>query len=165
MSNGQGCDHETARFCLPPGVHDWASFFARHCSVPFPGLWVDWLTNAPQQAQATQIVAVSPGLPKTHQAADRSWSSIKNCDAIVFNHAPPAIGIRMGGRSFIHETGRTVQKWAIDDIAMPGNPAWIGGAPPAAFLFFVVGQFKYGVDEDHVTAVGVQNAFGATGGA
>jgi len=110
-------------------------------------------------------VAVGPGVAKTHQPADGGGGGVQDADAIVLDHAPPAVGVRVVGRALIHKAGGAVEQRAVHDIAVPGDPAGVGGAPVAVFISDVEDIFQRGVGMHHITAVGMQNALGAPGGA
>ena len=158
-------DHEAAGLGLPPGVHDRAALFADDVVIPPPGLRVDRLAHRAQQAQAAQVVAVGPGLAEAHQAADGGGRGVEDGDAVLLDHLPPAVGVGVVRRAFVHEAGRAVQQRRIDDVAVPGDPARVGGAPPAVFVLDVEDILQGGVGVDHVAAVGVHDALGPAGGA
>ena len=68
--------------------------------------------------------------------------------------------VRIVRHAFVHQGCRTVGQWAVDRIAMTGNPADVGGAPVdfagAVVEDPLVGQ--RGVQQ--VAAAGVQHALG-----
>ncbi len=61
--------------------------------------------------------------------------------------------------------GRAVEQRAVDDVGVAGDPARVGGAPPAVFVLDVEDVLERGVGADHVAAVGVQDGLGLAGGA
>ena len=153
-------DHEAAGLGLPPGIHDRAALLADHGVVPAPGFRVDRLADGAQQAQAAQVVAVGPGVAEAHQAADGGRRGVEDGDAVLLDHAPPAVGVGVGGRAFVHEAGRAEEQRGVDDVAVAGDPAGVGGAPPAIFVLDVEDVLERGGGVDHVAAVGVQDALG-----
>ena len=64
-----------------------------------------------------------------HEGADRGWCAVEDRDLQLFNNGPPAIPCGRIGRPLIHHLRCAVTQRAVDDVAVPGHPANIGGAP------------------------------------
>ena len=69
------------------------------------------------------------------------------------------------GAAFIHHHAGAVLQRAVNDVAVAGHPADIGGAPEGVFIAQIENPFRGDVGADRVSAGGVQNAFGFAGGA
>ena len=67
-------------------------------------------------------------------------------------------------RALVHHRGSAVGQGAIDDIAMAGDPANVGGTPVDVLLLKVKDPLGGGVDAHHVSPRSVDNAFGLAGG-
>jgi len=157
VRHGQRRNHEHARFSLPPGIHDGTAFLADDPVIPAPGLRIDGLAYAAQQAQGGEIVAVGPRVPKPHQPADGRRRHIEHVDPVLLDHAPPAVRIGEGRRALVHEARRAEQQRPIDDVRMPRHPARIRRAPVAVVLFEVEHPLECRADADHVAAMRVDD--------
>jgi hypothetical protein len=60
---------------------------------------------------------------------------VKDRDVVLLDQLPPAVGEAMAGL-FVHEAGHA-QDQRVNNIAVAGDPARVGGAP-VAILFFDV---------------------------
>src|SRR5580704_18226125 len=65
---------------------------------------------------------------------------------------------------FVHQGGGAVGEGAVDDVAVSGDPANVGGAPVDVFIVNVEDVFAGDVGADHVAAGGVNDALGLAGG-
>ena len=133
--------------------------------IPAPGLGVDRFPNATQQAQTTQIVALGPGVAKTHEPADGRGRCVENADAVPFDHPPPAIGVGKVGRAFVDEAGGSQDERSIDDVTVPCDPARSSCAPPTIFFFEIKDPFQRRAGVHLIAAVGVDQALGRARGA
>ena len=135
--------------------------------VPVPGLWVDRLTDGAEQLSALE----SRTFQRTHclcphQRADRRWRGVELRSPLCFSHtSQKRPGVRVCWHAFEHDGGRAVRKRAIDDIAVAGDPAHIGGAPEDVTLFVVEHGFHGQRGVDQIAAGAVHDAFGLAGGA
>ena len=50
-------------------------------------------------------------------------------DLVTLDDLPEAIFARMIGRALVHHDARAVRERAVDDVAVAGDPADVGGAP------------------------------------
>ncbi len=73
--------------------------------------------------------------------------------------------VRIVRHAFVHQGRRTVGQWAVDQIAMTGNPADVGGAPVDIARAVVEDPFVGQRGVQQVAAAGVQHALGFPGGA
>ena len=121
--------------------------------------------TVPEQAQGREVVLGGPGLAEAHQPADGGRGGVQDGDPVALDALPPAVGVRVGGPALEHERGGPVEQRPIDDVRVAGDPARVGGAPPAVLVLDVEDVLERGVDADHVAAVGVQDGLGLAGGA
>ena len=64
-----------------------------------------------------------------HEGADRRWRAVQDCDLQLFDDGPPAIPRRGVGGSLVHHLCRAVAERTINNVAVSGHPANVGGAP------------------------------------
>ena len=129
MGVGQGGYHHAAGFCLPPCIYDGHIFFANNTVIPTPCLWINRLTHRAQQADGGQVMLFNRCVTLPHQGADCGWRGVKDIDLMPFAHIPKTTEIRIVGNTLKHKLSRAVEQRAINDIAMPCDPANIGRAP------------------------------------
>ena len=114
---------------LPPGVHNRAAFLADDFVIPHPGFGVDRLADGAEQAQGTEIVFGGPLRAPFHEGADGGRGGVEDGDAVFGDDAPEAVRLGEIGGALVHEAGGAVGQRAIDDVAVAGDPADVGGAP------------------------------------
>ena len=164
---GQRADQDAAGLGLPPGVDDRAAVIADHAVVPQPGLGVDRLADAAEQAQAGPRRLLHRPLALAHQAADGGRRGVEDVDLVLVHHLPEPAGVGVGRHALEHQRGGAVRQRAIDDVGVAGDPADIGGAPVDLAGLVVEHQLMREAGPDHVAAGGVQHALrlaGAAGG-
>ena len=88
-----------------------------------------------------------------HERADRGRRAVQDRDLVVLDDLPPAVPGGRVGRALVQHAGRRVGERPVDDVAVAGDPADVGGAP-----VHVVGLEV----EDHL--VGVRRAEEVAGG-
>jgi hypothetical protein len=76
----------------------------------------------------------------------------------MVNHAPQAVGLWKIRSAFVHEGRGAVLQGSINDIAMTGDPADVGGAPVHVLFLEVKDQFRRDVSTHGIPAGGVQDA-------
>ena len=162
MRAGQGGDHAAAGFGLPPGVDHRAAALADDVEIPAPGLGIDRLADRAEQAQRCTHGS-SPVIALAHQRADRGGGGVEDVDLVLVHHVPEAAVIGVVGHAFEHHGGRAVEQRAVDHIAVPGDPADIGGAPEH-LARLVIEDVVEGRRRPHaIAAGGVEHALGLAG--
>ena len=154
-----------AGFGLPPGVDDGAAVAADDFAIPHPGFGVDGLADGAEQAQAGQVVLFGPLVAPLDEGADGGGRGVEDGDFVAVDDVPEAVGLGKVGRAFVHQAGGAVLQRAVDDVAVAGDPADVGGAPVDVFFFEVEDPFGGEVGADGVAAGGVDDALGLSGGA
>ena len=129
VAPGSGRNQDRAGFRLPPGVHDGAAIFADCFEIPFPCGGIDGFAYCAEQAQACEFVRSDPIHAPGHEGADGGGGAVKNCDFVAVNNFPEAIFLGEVGRAFVHHDARAIRERAVDDVAVAGDPADVGGAP------------------------------------
>ncbi|MNM95739.1 hypothetical protein D3C81_1081960 [compost metagenome] len=161
----QWADHDAAGFGLPPGVDDGAALLAHCIEIPLPGFRVDRFADAAEQAQALARSVLQRPITIAHQGAQGGGGGIENVYLVFVDHLPEARGVGVVGHAFEHQGDRAIGQRPVNDIAVPGHPADIGGAPEH-FAFTVI---EYGLESQgglqQVAGGGVQHAFGFAGAA
>ena len=97
-----------------------------------------------------------------HQGADRGGRGVEDIHLVLRHHLPEAPGIRPARHAFKHQRGRAIRERPIDDIAMPGHPTDIGGAPINLAIAVIEHLFMRVRCPNHIAAGGVQHALGLT---
>ena len=126
---GQRRDHDHARLGLPPRVDDRAAAAADVLVVPDPRLRVDRLADRAEQSQRREVVLLRVLRPPLHVRADRRRRRVEDVDLVALDDVPPAVLVGEVGRPLVHDAGRPVAERAVHDVAVPGDPADVGGAP------------------------------------
>ena len=142
---GHGRDHDGAGLGLPPGIDDGAAALADDAVVPFPGRGIDRFADRAEQPEARKIVRIRPLIALANQGADRGGRGVDDIDAVLFDHAPPAAEIGIVRRALVHHGGRAGRKRPVDDVAVAGDPADVGGTPVGIFLVEVEDPFHRGM--------------------
>src|SRR5437588_12158958 len=104
-----------------------------------------------------------PLLAQPNESADGSGSRIKDADLIFLDDFPEAIRLGPGGRSLVHQDGRSVLQRTVDHVAVPGDPANVGRAPESVFVAKIENPLAGDVGTHRVAAGGVQDAFRLAG--
>src|SRR5271170_7162375 len=106
-----------------------------------------------------------PLLSPFDESANGGGSGVENVDLVTVDDAPEAVGFGVVGRAFIHQAGGAVLEDAVDDVAVPSDPADVGGTPVGVFFFEIKNPFGGGIGSDGVPAGGVDETLGFAGGA
>ncbi len=160
---GQRRDHDRAGLRLPPGVDDRAALAADELVVPDPRFGVDRLADRSEQAQRRQIVLLRKLGAPAHEGADRGRRGVEHGDAVLLDQRPEAILLRPVRRALVHQHGRAVGQRAVDDVAVAGDPADVGGAPVDVVLAQVEDHLGRRVGADQIAAGGVDDALRLSG--
>ncbi len=126
---GQRRDQDAAGLGLPPGVDDRAALLADHVVVPEPGLGIDRLADRAEQLQALARGLLDRLVAVPHQGADRGRRGVEDADLVLVDHLPEARDGRVVRHALEHQRDRAVGERAVDDVAVAGDPADVGGAP------------------------------------
>src|SRR5690606_8992477 len=81
----------------------------------------------------------------------------------VLDQTPVDARVRIVGRSFGDDDGRTNRKRAVDDVTVAGDPAGIGGAPEDVGFLDVKVVAGGVVGPDRIATAGVDDAFRRAG--
>ena len=60
--------------------------------------------------------------------ADGGGCGVEDVDAEIVNDLPVPAGVGVGGQRLEHHGGGAVGQWTVDDVAVAGDPADVGGA-------------------------------------
>ena len=133
-------------------------------AVPDPRLGVDRLAHRPEQAQARQVEALRDLPAELHEGADGGGRRVEDRDPYfsMISHQRPGCGVV--GRALVEHLGGAVGERAVDDVAVAGDPADVGGAPVDVGLGVQVEDVLVGErDLREVAAGGVQDALRLAG--
>ncbi len=133
-------------------------------AVPHVRLGVDRLTDRPEQPQRGHVELVGDVAAPLHEGPDRGRGGVEDRHAVLLDDLPPAALVRAVRGAFVHHLRRTVGERAVDDVAVPGDPADVGRAPVDVGLRLEVEDRPVRVRRaDEVAAGGVQDALGLAG--
>ena len=104
-------------------------------------------------------------IARPHQRADRGGRGVEDVDLVLVAYLPEAAGVRIGRHAFEHQRGRAIGQRSVDDIAVSGDPAHIGGAPVHIALVIIEHVLMRHRGPDEIAAGCVQHALGLAGGA
>ena len=106
----------------------------------------------PSSAQAREIARLRILGAPAHERADRGRRGVEDRHAVALDDLPEASLVRPVGRALVHHDGRAVGERTVDDVAVPGHPADVGGAPVDVFVLHVEDPLGGGVAADQVAA-------------
>src|SRR5262249_37171627 len=98
-----------------------------------------------------------------NERADRGRGRVEDVDAVFLDHAPEAILAWMVRGAFVHERGRAVTEWAVDDVAVARDPADVGRAPVGVVLLEIEHPLVRERDAEQVAGRCMQNTLGLSG--
>src|SRR5262245_24307650 len=104
-----------------------------------------------------------PVVAPLDESANGSGGRVEDVDAILLDDLPEAILTRMVGRALVHQRGGAVAERAVDDVAVPRDPANVGGAPVGVLLLDVEDPFVRQRHAEEVAGGRVQNSLGFAG--
>ena len=131
--------------------------------IPQPSLGVDRLADRTENAQRTASGAVDIVLALAHQGADRGRCGIKDRDLMLVDHLPKARRVGIVGNALEHQGCGAVRQRTIKNVAVPGHPADVCGAPENLALAVVENIFVRHRRIDEITAGRMQDPFRLTG--
>ena len=127
--SGHGRYHHAAGFCLPPGVYHRASTIACNTVVPVPGFGVDGFSHGSEYPETGAGSLMNRLIAPGHQGTDSCGSGIEDTDLVAVNDLPDPRSVGPVWQTFIHECCGAVGKRPINNVGMPGDPAYISATP------------------------------------
>ena len=152
-------DQNPAGLGLPPGVDDRATAFADHAVVPLPRLRIDRLADGAEQPQRLARGLLHRLVAGLHQRPDRGRRGVDDVDLVLVANLPEAGHARIVRHALENHRGGAVRERSIDDVAVPGDPADVGGAPVDVAVVVVEDVLVRHRHVDVVAAGRVQHAF------
>ena len=107
---------------------------------------------------------LGPLVSPFYECANRSGSCVEDAYLMAVDDVPETIGFGKVWRALIHQAGSAVLQRAVDDVAVPGDPADVGGTPVSVFFLEIEDPFRGDVGSDGVSASGVNYALGFSRG-
>ena len=158
-------DHDVPRLRLPPGVDDRATVAADDFAVPHPGFGIDRFAHGAEQAQAAHVVLFRPLVAPLDEGANRGGRGVENVHFVARDDRPETVGLGEIRRAFVHHAGGAVLQRTVDDVAVPGDPSNISGAPVRVLVFEIEDPFGGEIGADGISSGGVNDALRFAGGA
>ena len=127
---GQRRDQDVAGLGLPPRVDDRTARRGR-CARWYH-IHASGLIGSPTDPSSRRLPRSQPRGPvgaPLHERADRRRRRVEDRHAVALDEAPEAILLRPVRRAFVHQHRRAVGERAVDDVAVPGDPADVRRAP------------------------------------
>ena len=134
-------------------------------AIPDPGFGVDRLADAAEHAQRAEVVLLRVLRSPLHVRADRGRRRVEDVGLVALDDLPPAVLVGKVRGALVNDPRRRVGERSEDDVAVPGDPPDIGGAPVNRFRFDVEDVVVGGRDADQVAGGRVDDAFRLSGGA
>ena len=106
-----------------------------------------------------------PVIPLPHQRADRGRGGVKSIHPVLLDDLPKPVRVGMGRNPLEQNRRRPVNQRPVDDVAVTGHPADIGGAPEEIARVVVEHILEGGRRKDHIAGGGVQDPLRLSGGA
>src|SRR5512140_3746791 len=106
---------------------------------------------------------VWPGLPETHQSADRGGCGVEDGNVIFFNHLPPSVWIWECGSPFIKERSSAIKQRTVHQVGMTCNPTRICCTPPPVFILNIKYISERSIDANHIAAMCMKDRLGFSG--
>ena len=131
--------------------------------IPQPRLGVDRLADRAEQAQRLAAGLADIVLALAHQRPDRGRRGVEDRDIVLVDDLPEARRVRVVRHALEHQGRRAVGERAVDDVAVPGDPADIGGAPVNLAVAVVEDVFVRHRRVDQIAAGRVQHALRLAG--
>ena len=156
-------DQNAAGLGLPPGVDDRAAAVADHPVIPLPGFGIDRLADRAEQAQTRPRGLLHRRVARLHQRADRGRRGVDDVDLVLVDHLPEARHGRVIRHAFEHHRDRAVGERPVDDVAVAGHPADVGGTPVDVAVVIVEHVLMRQRNVDQKAAGGVQHALRLAG--
>jgi len=119
--------------------------------------------TVPSRRRLERIVPVDMLVAPLDESANCGGSGVENRDFVLFDDLPKSAFVGMVGRTFVHHTRGTGREGAVDDIAVPGNPAAIGGTPKNIVVAMIKDPLEGFLGVEVVASGGVFYAFGFSG--
>ena len=126
--------------------------------IPLPRFRVDRLADAAEQAQRRAARALHEGVARAHERADRRWRGVEDVHLPLVDDLPEARHRRVVRHSLEHQRRRAVGERPVEDIAVPGDPADVGGAPVDVAVVIVEHVLVRDGGEHEIAAGGVHDA-------
>ena len=150
---------------LPPGIHDGAALAADVFVIPQPRFGIDRFADGAEHAERGQIIFRRPFIAEPDERADGRGRGVKGIHLELLDNFPEASGIGKRRHAFKHQRGAAVAKRAIDNVAVAGDPADVGGAEINVAVVDVENVFVRERAPEQITGGAVDDALGFAGGA
>ena len=131
--------------------------------IPHPRLGIDRFADGAEHAQGTQIVFRRPFIAEPDERADGRGRGVKGIDLELLDDFPETSGIGKCRNAFEHQRRRAVAKRAVNDVAVAGDPADVGGAEINIVVVDIENVFVRERAPEQITGGAVDDAFGFAG--
>src|SRR5690606_17481436 len=117
------------------------------------------------QPQRGEVVARRVLGAELDERADRRRGGVEDGDVVAGHHLPQPVGAGGDRGALVHHLRGAAGHGPVGDVAVPGDPADVGGAPVDVVLLEVEDVLARQRHVDLVAARRVQHALGPAGGA
>ena len=156
-------DDDRARLGLPERVDDGALPPADVLVVPVPGLGVDRLAYAAEDAEGRQVVAFDVVLAQPAEEPYRGGGRVELRQAVLLDGFPVAGGRGVHGCALEYGGGYAVAERAVHDVGVPCDPPDIGHAREFVVRVDVENVLDGERGAEEVSTCGVHDALGFSG--
>ena len=98
--------------------------------------------TVPSRRRLSSLCFLRPLLAPLDEGANGRGRGVKDIHLVAVDDAPEAVGLREVGRALVHQAGGAVLQRSVNDVAVPGNPADVGGAPVSVFFLEIENPFR-----------------------
>ena len=136
---------------------------ADHAVIPLPGFRIDRLADRAEQPQALARGLLHRLVAGLHQRADRGRRGVEDVDLVLVDDVPEPRIVGIVRHALEHQRGGAVGQRPVEDVAVAGDPADVGGAPVDVAVVIVEHVLMRHRREHEIAAGGVQHALGLAG--
>ncbi len=132
------------------------------CVVPDPRFGIDRLADRAEQTERAEVAPRRPLGAPAHERTNGGRRRVEDRHAVALDQLPEAILLRPVGCALVHQHRGAVRERTVDDVAVPGDPADVGGAPVDVVVLEIEDPFGRRVGADQVAAGRVDDALSAS---
>jgi len=106
-----------------------------------------------------------PLVALSHYRPQGGGGGVEDVDLILLHDIPEAVGVGVGGHTLENQAGGAQSQRPVDDIAVTGDPADIGGAPEGVFFSNIEYPLEGLVAKKEIAGLSMQHPLGFAGAA
>ena len=120
--------------------------------------------TVPRRRREERFRPSGPLVSVPHHGPEGGGRGVEDVDLVLLHDLPETVGLGIVGNPLEHQAGGPCGQRTVNDVAVPGDPADIGGAPEDILIPVIKDPLEGGHDKEEVSRLGVENPFGFPGG-